>query len=157
MIVKLFEDYNKPNREETLLGLAKMGLRTGRREVFDLAVKRGFDKKTNFYTLRMYCVENELSGVIEWIFESKTEYENYKKSTDINLYNTKVEFDISYYVERAFEEYAHSGVDMTVEKSKKIIEKIKMLVDPTNLPYYSESDVYENSVMDEITVFISDL
>ena len=72
--VKLFEAYN---RDETLLGLAKMGLRTNRKEVFDLAVSRGFNIKKNFYLLGMYCDKIFNYKSLEWIYPNKQEYQNF--------------------------------------------------------------------------------
>ena len=70
--VKLFEQYN---REETLLGLAKMGLRTGRREVFDLAIKRGLDLNSNRILLQKYCEHGVYNfNSLEWLYEDKTDY-----------------------------------------------------------------------------------
>ena len=71
MRLKLFEQYN---RNQTLLGLAKMGLRTGRKEVFDLAVKRGLDMEDVFYELKDYCEEIVNYNSLEWIFIDKQEY-----------------------------------------------------------------------------------
>ena len=72
--IKLFEAYN---RNETLLGLAKMGLRTNRKEVFDLAVSRGFDVKDNFNNLRIYCENIANFNSIEWIYPNKEVYQEY--------------------------------------------------------------------------------
>ena len=72
--IKLFEAYNK---EETLLGLAKMGLRTNRKEVFDLAIKRGLDIELNFDSLKQYCIEIVNYNSLEWIYSDEQEYQEY--------------------------------------------------------------------------------
>ena len=75
--IKLYEAYN---RDETLLGLAKMGLRTNRREVFDLAISRGFKLETNFNVLKIYCIEVVNYNSMEWIYEDKEHYQFYINS-----------------------------------------------------------------------------
>ena len=70
--IKLFEQYN---REETLLGLAKMGLRTNRKEVFDLAVSRGLDIEKNKHILKEYAIENNIKSL--WFVIGKEEYNKY--------------------------------------------------------------------------------
>ena len=68
------------NKEETLLGLAKMGLRTNRREVFDLAINRGLDIENNSDKLRKYCISSIYNyTTLEWLYhDSDSEsYKNY--------------------------------------------------------------------------------
>ena len=81
MKLKLFEQYN---RNETLMGLAKMGLRTGRREVLDLAIKRGLDLEgglttfSNRYLLEEYCTKTIFNFTsLEWLYEENQEYLDY--------------------------------------------------------------------------------
>ena len=65
----------KPNKQNTLLGLAKMGLRTNRREVFDLAVKRGLDIDYNFGKLEHYCRYEILNfKSLEWLYKKEQDY-----------------------------------------------------------------------------------
>ena len=86
--IKLFEAYNK---EETLLVLAKMGLRTNRREVFDLAIQRGFDVKNNFNVLFDYCCDIGNWNSLEWIYPDKKRYRSYIDNIrHLNLYDVNL-------------------------------------------------------------------
>ena len=78
--IKLYEQYN---RDETLLGLAKMGLRNNRKEVFDLAVGRGFDVENNFSVLKEYCIDIVNYNSMEWIYPNKEKYQEYIDSITI--------------------------------------------------------------------------
>ena len=72
--IKLYEAYN---REETLLGLVKMGLRNNRKEVFDLAVSRGFNIEGNFDVLKSYCIEIVNYNSMGWIYTNNQDYLNH--------------------------------------------------------------------------------
>ena len=83
MRIKLYEQYN---REETLLGLAKMGLRTNRKEVFDLAVKRGLDVEKYLDKLEVYCMNVILNYIsLEWIMDKDLYQELIDKTDSLDV------------------------------------------------------------------------
>ena len=71
------ENY-KPSKQETLLGLAKMGLRTGRKEVYDLAIGRGLVITNPIWAeLASYCREVLVNyKVMSWIYDNEEDYTN---------------------------------------------------------------------------------
>ena len=116
MRIKLFEQYNK---EETLLGLAKMGLRTNRREVFDLAVKRGLDKKA-INSLQIHCMKNKFYKSMEWLFDDKELYQSLMDNiTFLDLRKENIK-DFSNYSMLRNVEIIYSGWNKNFESIKGI-------------------------------------
>ena len=70
-------------KQETLFGLAKMGLRTNRKEVFDLAIKRGFDLEMFRFKLQDYCLDIVNYVSMEWVYDTKKEYQYFIDSITI--------------------------------------------------------------------------
>ena len=78
-------------KQETLLGLAKMGLRTDRKEVFDLAVKRGLNYNEYYrQKLRNYCTQAIFNfKSLEWLYDDKEKYKKFiQHITHLDCSNT---------------------------------------------------------------------